>query len=166
MDDEVIYHERLSSRGTTTLFLALGLVSFFLLLWRLKITGPDILAMVFGLFFMLFCFYTVNYRVLDIRLTARTLKLSFGVFTWRVPLGNIDGCSPDEIPPFYRYGGAGIHFMTIRHRYRASFNFLEYPRVVIAFKRKAGPVRDLSFSTRQPEEVLRIIQRERSTRRS
>mgnify|MGYP000900013350 CR=1 FL=1 len=33
---------------------------------------------------------------------------------------------------FLRYGGAGIHFMSIRGRYRASFNFLEYPRVVIA----------------------------------
>lgn len=57
-----------------------------------------------------------------------------------------------------RMGGAGIHFMSIRKRYRASFNFLEYPRVVIAFKRKVGPVQDISFSTRQPEKVIRLIQ--------
>jgi hypothetical protein len=48
--------------------------------------------------------------------------------------------------------------MFIRKRYRASFNFLEFPRVVIAFKRKVGPVRDISFSTRHPDELLRIIQ--------
>jgi len=54
-------------------------------------------------------------------------------------------------------GGAGIHFMMIRKRYRASFNFLEYPRVVIALKRKVGPVQDISFSTRRPDDVLRLI---------
>ncbi len=48
--------------------------------------------------------------------------------------------------------------MTIRRRYRASFNFLEYPRVVIAFKRKVGPVQDISFSTRRPDELLPLIQ--------
>jgi hypothetical protein len=57
-----------------------------------------------------------------------------------------------------KYGGAGIHFMFIRDRYRASFNFLEYPRVVIAFKKKVGPVRDISFSTRKPEDVIQLIQ--------
>jgi hypothetical protein len=57
-----------------------------------------------------------------------------------------------------RLGGAGIHFMLINKRYRASFNFLEHSRVVIALKRKVGPVRDISFSTRQPDEVLRLIQ--------
>ena len=56
-----------------------------------------------------------------------------------------------------KYGGAGIHFMTVHNRYRASFNFLEYPRVVIAFKKKVGLVRDISFSTRRPEEVTRLI---------
>jgi hypothetical protein len=48
--------------------------------------------------------------------------------------------------------------MLIRKRYRASFNFLEHPRVVIALKRKVGPVRDISFSTRRPDDVLRLIQ--------
>jgi hypothetical protein len=48
--------------------------------------------------------------------------------------------------------------MFVRKRYRASFNFLEYPRVVIAFKNKVGPVRDLSFSTSRPDDVLRFLQ--------
>jgi hypothetical protein len=56
-----------------------------------------------------------------------------------------------------RLGGAGILFMFVRKRYRASFNFLEYPRVVIALRKKAGPVQDISFSTRRPEDVIRRI---------
>jgi hypothetical protein len=35
---------------------------------------------------------------------------------------------------------------------------LEYFRVVIAFKRKAGPVQDISFSTCRPDEVIGCIQ--------
>jgi hypothetical protein len=63
-------------------------------------------------------------------------------------------------------GGAGIHFMMIRQRYRASFNFLEYPRVVVAFKKKAGPVQDISFTTRQPDEVLRLMREAVSANRT
>jgi hypothetical protein len=63
-----------------------------------------------------------------------------------------------------RMGGAGIHFMMVRGRYRASFNFLEYPRVVIAFKKKVGPVRDISFTTRRPDDVIRLIKEAVSAR--
>ncbi len=35
--------------------------------------------------------------------------------------------------------------MLIRRRYRVSLNFLEYPRVVIAFKRKVGLCRIFPF---------------------
>jgi len=55
-------------------------------------------------------------------------------------LDNVEGCCLDDIPMLMRMGGAGIHFMLIRKRYRASFNFLEHPRVVIAFKKKEGLV--------------------------
>lgn len=92
-----------------------------------------------------------------IQLTSKSLKLKFGIFSWIVPLDNVAEYHRDEATLLMRMGGAGIHFMIIRKRYRASFNFLEYSRVVIAFKRKIGPVQDISFSTRQPDDVLRLI---------
>lgn len=52
--------------------------------------------------------------------------------------------------------------MTVRGRYRASFNFLEHPRVAVQLKRKRGLVRDVSFSTRQPDEIVRIIEHVRA----
>jgi hypothetical protein len=78
-------------------------------------------------------------------------------------LHNVEGCRLDDLPVLMRYGGAGIHFMFIRRRYRASFNFLEHPRVVISLKRRAGPVRDVSFSTRRPDEVIRLVEAAVST---
>jgi Ca2+/Na+ antiporter len=159
MNDEILYREKVTSNRTEALFLALTVLFFLLLVWRVSVDRLDVLAAVFIFFFVVFLFYSVNYRTLIIRLTAESLKLKFGIFTWTVALDNIETCALDDIPVFMRNGGAGIHFMFIRKRYRASFNFLEYPRVVIALKRKAGLVRDISFSTRQPDEVQQLTQK-------
>lgn len=158
MTDDFTYNERISSNRTEALFVALTLLFFLLLIWRVNAGNLDILAAIFFCLFGFFFFYSVNYRTLVIRLTTKSLMLTFGVFTWQVPLDNVADCRLDDLPTLMRMGGAGIHFMSVRKRYRASFNFLEYPRVVITFKRKVGPVLDISFSTRRPDDVLRVIQ--------
>jgi len=160
----VIYREQVVSLKTEVLFLALTIFFFLLFLWRVNAAGLDALAFLFVFFAIVFLFYCVNFRRLEILLTSEFLKLTFGVFRWRVPLENIAECQLDELPNLMKYGGAGIHFMMIRARYRASFNFLEYPRVVIALRRKAGPVRDISFSTRRPEELMSLLQCEMEAR--
>jgi hypothetical protein len=114
--NDLIYSERLSSNKTEVLFLVLIVLSLFLLLWRLRAEGWGILAVVLLLFFILFLFYSVNYRTLIIQLTAQSLELKFGIFTWIVPLDNLDECRVDELPPLKRLGGAGIHFMLVRDR--------------------------------------------------
>jgi hypothetical protein len=155
---DVRYEERVSSNWTLALFIALTIIFFLLFMWRVNARSLDILAGVFLLLSAVFLFYTLNYRTLIIRLTAEALELKFGVFTWTVPLNNIEECQlDDDIPVVMKYGGAGIHFFSAHKRYRASFNFLEHPRVVIAFKEKVGPVRDISFSTRRPDDVLRLL---------
>jgi hypothetical protein len=158
MGGEVIYREEVSSGRTEALFVALMLLFFALGVRRTMARGLGKLAAVFlglGAFFL---FYVVNYRRLVIELSARSLKLSFGIFSWNVALKNMAEARIDDVPTFKRLGGAGIHFMTVKGRYRASFNFLEHPRVVVAFKEKRGPVRDISFSTSRPEELLGLIQ--------
>jgi hypothetical protein len=158
LTDDLIYNERVSSTRTEGLFL--GLTSFFLLLfiWRVTAYSLDILAAVFFFFSVFFLFYSLNYKTLIIRLTQEALKLTFGIFTWTVPIENIEECRHDKIPILMQVGGAGIHFMIIQKRYRASFNFLEHPRVVIELKRKVGLVRDISFSTRRPDEIIQLVQ--------
>jgi membrane protein YdbS with pleckstrin-like domain len=155
----LIFTERVSSNKTEALFLALTVLFLLLLIWRFSTVGLDWLAAVFLFFILVFIFYSLNYRTLVIRLTPDALRLTFGIITWTVPMENIQECSLDELPAVMKYGGAGIHFMTIRRRYRASFNFLEYPRVVIAFRRKVGLVWDISFSTNHPDEVIGCIRK-------
>jgi hypothetical protein len=154
--DNLIYKEKISSNRTEALFILLATLFFILMVWRVNIVGMDFLSIVFLFFLVTFLFYSLNFRTLAIYLTPDTLKLTFGIFTWTIPVGNIESCNLDNMPPVKKFGGAGIHFMFVNDRYRASFNFLEYPRVVIELRKK-GRVRDISFSTRRPDEVLHLI---------
>ena len=157
MPDGALYNERVSSNRTEALFLTLTVVFSLLAAWRVSAGNLDAVAVVFFCLFVFFLFYSLNYRTLIIRLTSESLKLTFGIFTWVVSLDNIEDCRLDDIPVLLRLGGAGIHFMLVRGRYRLLFNFLEYPRVTIALKKPRGPVRELSFSTRRPDDILRLI---------
>lgn len=157
MTGDLIYKERVTSNRTQAFFLLLTSLFAVLFKMRVKTRNRDPLASVFLLFFSFFLFYSINYRSLMIHITSEILKLKFGIFTWKVPLDNIEGCRFDDLPRLMRMGGAGIHFMNIRNRYRASFNFLEHPRVVVALRKKVGQVQDISFSTRRPDTVIRLI---------
>jgi len=158
MEENICYTETISSKRTEALFIALTLLFGGLFLFWVTINSLNILTFVIAGLSLVFLFYVINYRVLTIRLTRQALELKFGIFTWTEPYDNIVGCAIDKILWLMWYGGAGIHFMFINKRYRASFNFLEYPRVVVALKKKSGPVCDLSFSTRNPEKVQHILQ--------
>lgn len=158
MTDDLVYEEKISSSKTEALFIVLAVIFLVLSIWRVSASGLDALGTVFLLFFVLFVFYSLNYRILIIRIVQDSLKLKFGLFTWTIPPEDIGEIYPeDDIPALRKFGGAGIHFMFVRGRYRVSFNFLEYPRVVVALKRKRGPVRDVSFSTRLPQEVIELL---------
>ena len=165
MENESLYNERLSSNKTEALFIALAILFLMFFIWQVNVNGLDTLAIVAIVFFGVFLFYSVNYITLRIQITSQSLKLKFGVFTWTVPLDNIESCRLDELPLFLKYGGAGVHFFVANGRYRASFNFLEHPRIVVAFKNKAGPVRDMSFSTKHPEDILRLAREKMGTTR-
>jgi hypothetical protein len=158
MEGDIIYNEKVSSKKTQALFLALTSLFAWLTLRSMKARRRDLFSDASFFFAVFFLFYSLNYRTLKIRITSDELKLKFGLFTWRVPVENIAGCKLDDLPVILRMGGAGIHFMSTGKRYRASLNFLEHPRVVVALKNKLGPVEDISFSTRHPNEVIQFIQ--------
>jgi hypothetical protein len=154
--DDPIYEEKVTSGRTTALFVVLMLLFLWLSAWRATATGIGPLAIVFFCMFCFFLFYALNYRTLVIRITRESLVLTFGIFTWTIRLEDIAECALDDVS-LWRIGGAGIHFTWIRRRYRAMFNVLEYPRVVVSLKRRRGLVRDIAFSTRRPYAVMAII---------
>lgn len=142
---------------TEALFIGLTMIFLMLSVWRIYTGNFNFLSFLLISFSLFFLFCSVNYRTLIIHLTQETLDLRFGIIEWTIPIDNIDRCSRDKLSALQKYGGAGIHFMSVHGRYRAFFNFLEYPRVVITLKRRSGPVQDISFSTSHPEELVRLI---------
>lgn len=157
MSDPVLFEETVSSKWTTALFITLTVLCGALVLCRVPNRGWDLPGILFAILALVFLFYIFNYRRLLIRLTHQELELKFGIFTYKIPVENIQDCQLDDPPWYYKYGGAGIHFYSLEGRYRASFNFLEHPRVVVALRRKAGLIREISFTTRHPHQVLRLI---------
>jgi hypothetical protein len=152
------YEERITSNRTEALFVVLTFLFFALFVWQWKVSPGTTLSYIVLCFFVFFLFYSLNYRTLVIFISAKVLKLQFGIFAWTEPLDNIEACRLDDaLSSMMRFGGAGIHFMTVDGRYRANFNFLEYPRVVVRFRRKRGLVSDLSFSTQRPDEVIKYL---------
>lgn len=153
------YEERVSSTRTLLLFVFLMLLFGGLCANHVRkaglLRGWGIVFLCLALFFL---FYIVNYRVLVIRITADELILNFGLFTWHISLSNIETCRMDTTS-LWRIGGAGIHFSPIGGRYRAMFNFLQYPRVVVCLKEKKGLVRDVAFTTRDPDQVMGLLER-------
>lgn len=156
MNLTTIYFERVSSWRTEVVFIALASLFVGLLGWCQASGMADLWSILFSGAFAFFLFCSLNYRTLAIRLTDEQLHLRFGVFRWTIALDNVAACEPDTTS-LWRIGGAGVHFSLFSGRYRAMFNFLEHPRLVIALTQKRGPVRDVAFSTRNPEELARLI---------
>ena len=155
--EELLYRERLTSTGTQGFFLALTLVFFIPFMVRVQAAVCDWLTFALAFFAAVFLFYTVNYRMLLIQVTAQELILKFGLFTWRELRENIQSSTLDSLPVWQYYGGADIHFMLVRGRYRVSFNFLQYPRIEVRLKKKRGLVECVSFSTEHPQELIQVL---------
>ena len=151
--DRNAYNEKLSSAKTEILFVVLTLIFLALFAWHWSSVGWNGWTITFLCVSAFFLSYSLNYRTLKIQLTSETLQLTFSIFTWKIAISDIKNCYLDE-NTIWRFGGAGIHFMWIKGKYRAFFNFLEHPRVVVTLKKKKGPVREIAFSTKHPEQVM------------
>lgn len=157
MATEIIYQEVVTSRKTSLFFLALASQALAFSVWRLQSRHSGWATRISLFLGAMFSFYTINYRELRITLDNEALHLKFGAFSWSVPLSNVANCRLDVLQPLQRYGGAGIHFMMVNGSYRANFNFLEHARVVVTLARPVGPVQEVSFSTRRPDELIHAI---------
>ena len=158
-----IYHEKIRSNLTTALFLILALIFFALFAWRYSVVGFRFTPGLFAFLGLFFCFYVINYRVLKITVSNQTLRLNFGLVSWRTDIENIELSTVYDPPFWIKYGGAGVHFASVEGEYKAFYNFLEYPRLLIRFKKKQGLVQALVFTTRKPDQILEILETRSST---
>lgn len=156
-DKEILFSEELTSARTSVLFTLLALL-FLILTPLLFMGGASLSVILVSLFLALFfIFCALNYRTLKVTITSQDIHLKFGLISWHVPLDEIENAYIDQLPGILRYGGAGVHFFWVRKTYRISFNFLEHPRLAVRLRRARGLVREVSFSTRQPEQIMALL---------
>lgn len=156
MEDSPLYTEKLSSPRTQSLFITLTAVFLLLFVWRLRVSDWSGLTLLYLILSGFFLFYILNFHTLHIRLAGPTLSLHFGIFIRNIQMDNIQEIYSDQTS-LWRIGGAGIHYTPLKGKYRAYYNFLEHPRLVVALKQKYGLVQEVAFSTSQPDHLRDLI---------
>lgn len=159
MRTDTIYEESIISKGTAGVFAAIAVIMFFLTAYQLlsgplgERLAPTALFLVMGAVFL---DLARNFSRLLIRLTPGEISVGYGLFRHRLSWSRIENCRVDETPA-RRYWGWGIRLAKMDGKWRLTYSVLGGPRVVLSLT--TGRFRDLVFSTRNPEEVAKIVRK-------
>lgn len=157
-----IYEETISAKWMTVSFAVITIIFFSVFLYQL-LTGPigadpapDVLWLVLAL---LFFSLTLNFRKLKINISSEGISAGYGIFKSTISWEKLEEVYLDETSTA-RYGGWGIRVSRVEGNWRLVYNVIGGPRVVISSK--DGFFKDLAFSTKNPEEVIEIIEDNRN----
>ncbi len=154
---ENIYEEKVFSKGITGILAPITIVFLFILVYQIFI-GPigtrPAPNLFFLIMFLLCLFLTINFSNLIIRMTPRSVFVSYGIFKYNISWENIADCYLDEASTI-RYGGWGIRIGRVKGRFRLVYNVMGGPRVVLSLKK--GKFREFVFSTSDPQRVIGIV---------
>ncbi len=159
MEANNIYEEKIFSKWTTIIlvakFLFILFLSVFLIL--LKPEEPIEMTVLFILFFVLLLLLAVmiNFNMLSIKITPRSIIVGYGIFQNKIPWENIEDCYLDKTSAI-RYGGWGIRVGKVDKKWRKVYSTLRERRVVLSLKNNK-PFKEFVFSTKNSEEVMNIV---------
>lgn len=157
--DPVIYQEKKTSKliiiALSLFALYFGFSYFYQGVLKLGPIGdnpaPDQLYLGFAIF-MFLCLFA--FKTLTITITTAAVIISFNRFiTHRIKFQDIAKITLDD----KFYGGTGLRVRLVKGKLRIAYN-VGSPRVVISLKNKR---KEIAFSTDQPEQVIKIIERSR-----
>jgi len=154
MHDNNLYEEKIFLRLTTITLISFTVVLFLVLIFLISAESYPFLIGTILCAFILFVVTTLNFNTLTIRITPEFVKVAYGIFGRKSVFENIEACSLDNVSNF-RYGGFGIRIARVSGSWRIAYNIFKCPRVVLSLKK--GRIREVVFSTKNPEEVMRII---------
>lgn len=156
--DQPIYEETIPLWLFTALLGGFAAVCLFLAVYQI-VNGPGgadspppWFFLLIGLFFL---GMALNFRTLRIELSQQAVMVGYGIAKRTIPWEVIERCYRDNVSNL-RYGGWGIRIGRVQGKWRLVYNTPGAPRVVLALNRGWFP--EFVFSTRHPDEVLKIIQ--------
>lgn len=104
--------------------------------------------------FLLFLGLTFNFISLVLKITPEFILVGYGLYKHEITWDRVKRCYKDQASNV-SYGGWGIRFGRVEGQWRLVYNIPESKRLVLSLKE--GTFREFVFSTRNPDEVLRII---------
>ena len=169
MRGDEIYHEEVPFTFIKyIIFLEAALAAVFLVLfWQSTLTfgpigespAPD------WLFLMLFALFAgitallFSIRKMNIGITPQAVHIYFGIFGRTIPYESIDSIHADSGSSI-KYGGWGVRVIRDKKGWVLAYNTFGRSRVVLGLRR--GRFGRFVFSTRNPDEVISIVERYRS----
>jgi hypothetical protein len=157
MRPDTIYEERIFSKWSIIVLATVTIALLFVLVYQLLV-GPigtrPAPNWVLLTMFLLFLAITVNFATLTIKVTPQHISVGYGIIKHVMAWENVADCYPD-MASIVRYGGWGIRLGRVGGRWRLVYNVVGGPRVVLLLKE--GKFKEFVFSTRDAEEVARVI---------
>jgi hypothetical protein len=153
-----IYEEKIYSRVITAVIGSVTVIMFLLLIYQVLVApigsnpAPNLLLLGLGLLFLVI---TINFSRMIIRITPEFVSVKYGISRQKVSWENIQKCYLDKSSAL-AYGGSGIRIAKVEGKKRIVYSVVGGPRVVISLKK--GTYDELAFSTRNPDEVIKVIE--------
>lgn len=157
MQADAVYEEKIFSKWITGILTIVTIVFLIVLVHQILVGQIGVhptLNWFFLLIFLLFLGLTINFSMLGIKITTQSIFVSYGIFKHAVLLENAEDCYLDEASSM-RYGGWGIRLGRVNGKWRLVYNVIGGPRIVLSLKK--GRFREFVFSTKNPEELMRVV---------
>jgi len=161
MQTDNLYEEHIFSKGITGILVVVTVGFLFVLVYQIlvgPIGTPPAPNWFFLLMFLLCLGLTFNFSKLSIRITPQSVNVGYGIFKHIIFLENVENCYLDEASTV-RYGGWGIRIGRVKGKWRLVYNVIGGPRTVLSLKK--GRFREFVFSTKNPEEVMKVVKQRR-----
>lgn len=159
MDPNTLYEEKLFSKWSTIIFTIFTILFLVLTVYPIFI-GPlgdnKAPTWLLGLIFLLFLFFTLNFSFMTLKLTSEFLSVRFGVLSYNVTWENIEKCYKEEVP-LWTYGGWGIRFEKSKGERRLAYTVPQTSQLTVLLKNKR--FREFIFSTRNPDKVIKLVEK-------
>ena len=166
MQVDEVYREKIPFLvGKLVVLLMIGLTGLFLGLFVYQLIvqpvgedpAPNWYYLVMFLVFLVISVLMVNFRELTVIATSQGITIAYGRIKYTIAWNNVKGYYLDTNTGL-SYGGWGIRVGFARGKSVLVYNVIGYSRVVLELSE--GKFAQFAFSTRQPEAVIDMVQKQ------
>ena len=156
MNNIAIYKEKNFSKENIIIFGIIIIIVVIICIAVIQQYGANFFLIIIFLFNLFFLFgIMINFRQLNIILTTEYIVVNYGLLKQQFMWNDINDCYLDDASAIV-YGGFGLRVASYKGKTRLVYNTVKSPRIVLSIK--DGSFEEFVFSTKNPEEIIKIIE--------